>query len=172
MQAYPPKPNVLDCLDLSSAIAVEQGKREDHMFAWFATFCLHFPMKVHYGESRHILRRPRSSRPRLEAVKFDSHWTAPRSSPQKNSTGYLNTTQILLFKGFHLKRESPQGNLRQEAYRRHPVLHRTAPRSSPSSRRRPSATRSTFAADSGAVGGRLRLRPTARQEFNANFRSP
>mmetsp|Transcript_76951 Transcript_76951/g.220377 ORF Transcript_76951/g.220377 Transcript_76951/m.220377 type:complete len:265 (-) Transcript_76951:61-855(-) len=27
--AYPPKPNILDCLDLSRSIAVEQGKREN-----------------------------------------------------------------------------------------------------------------------------------------------
>ena len=29
---------------------------------------------------------------------------------------------ILLFKGFHLKRKSPQGDLKQETYRKHPVL--------------------------------------------------
>ena len=38
------------------------------------------------------------------------------------NTEYLKTTQILCFKGFHLKRKSPHEDLNQETYRKHPVL--------------------------------------------------
>ena len=39
-----------------------------------------------------------------------------------NNTEHLNTTQTLGVKGFRLKRKSPQGDLKQETYRKHPVL--------------------------------------------------
>ena len=42
-------------------------------------------------------------------------------APLQRDTEYLKRTQILIFKGFHLKRKSPQGDLKQETYRKHPV---------------------------------------------------
>ena len=39
-----------------------------------------------------------------------------------NNPEYLNTTRILCFNGFHLRRKSPHGDLKQETYRKHPVL--------------------------------------------------
>ena len=37
-------------------------------------------------------------------------------------TEHLKRTHMLLFKAFHLKRKSPQRDLKQETYRKHPVL--------------------------------------------------
>ena len=34
------------------------------------------------------------------------------------NTEYLKTSPIVLFKGFHLKRKSSQGDLKQETYRK------------------------------------------------------
>ena len=45
-------------------------------------------------------------------------------------TEYLNTQRILFVKGFHLKRKAPQGDIKQEPYRKHPVLSRREPRAS------------------------------------------
>ena len=42
-----------------------------------------------------------------------------------------------LFKGFHLRRKSPQGDLRQEAYCKHPVLGENDPGAGPGQRGRP-----------------------------------
>ena len=53
-------------------------------------------------------------------------WDPPEGIPCSNeniwTVQYLNTTHIVLFKGFHLRGKSPQGDLKQETYRRHPVL--------------------------------------------------
>ena len=53
---------------------------------------------------------------------------------------YLKATLILLFKGFNVKRKSPQGDLNQETHRKHPVLYVVpcvAQRSAPWSFQRP-----------------------------------
>ena len=38
------------------------------------------------------------------------------------TTEYIKTTHILFFKGFHVKRKSPQGDLKQETCRKYPAL--------------------------------------------------
>ena len=40
----------------------------------------------------------------------------------RKNTGHLRSTQLLFFKGFHLKRKSPQGDLKQETSHKRPVL--------------------------------------------------
>ena len=46
-------------------------------------------------------------------------------------TQYLKTTQFLWLEGFRLKRTSPHGNLKQETYRKRPVLIHLSPRHTP-----------------------------------------
>ena len=60
---------------------------------------------------------------------FKEFQNTPESKSYMNNAEYLKTTQLLLFKGFHLKRTSPHGDLKQETCRKHPVLLNAAARS-------------------------------------------
>ena len=48
------------------------------------------------------------------------------------NAAYLNTTQILWFKGSRLERKSLQGDIKQETYRKHPVLQLAQDKGGPS----------------------------------------
>ena len=79
---------------------------------------------------------PKAWRPGLPAWRLAGHrnfaiWFLLEIPPEgtsfsdeilRTNTEHLKTTQPLLFRGFDVRRRSPQGDLEQEAHRKHPVL--------------------------------------------------